>query len=131
MKYVKWTLIGLVICGMLSFAVFKLAVVLFTSVSGAVITLIGVLGLVHHLAISNNVPLDRIAEWLSRLGRSLIIEFVPKHDSQVTRLLATREDIFTHYHEDAFRRAMGSRFRIEDRQPIPGTDRALYLMRKM
>ncbi|HZA97405.1 MAG TPA: hypothetical protein VE399_01420, partial [Gemmatimonadales bacterium] len=34
------------------------------------------LALVHHLAIGHNLPLDRIAQYLSRLGRLLIIEFV-------------------------------------------------------
>ena len=44
------------------------------------------LALIHHLAISNNVPLPRIADFFARLGRALIIEFVPKSDTQVQRL---------------------------------------------
>ncbi len=44
------------------------------------------LALVHHLAISNNVPLERVAEFFQRAGRWLVIEFVPKSDSQVQRL---------------------------------------------
>ena len=87
------------------------------------------LGLIHHLAISNNVPLERVAAYLSRLCRSLIIEFVPKHDSQVDRLLVTREDIFDDYREDAFRSAFQAHFRTEDRRDIVDTDRVLYLMR--
>ena len=45
------------------------------------------LALVHHLAISNNVPLVSIAESFSKLSPKLIIEFVPKEDSQVQRLV--------------------------------------------
>ena len=60
------------------------------------------LALIHHLAISNNVPLADIAGFLARLGEWLIIEFVPKDDSQVQRLLATREDIFDEYNQTAF-----------------------------
>jgi len=52
---------------------------------------------VHHLAISNNVPLSQIAGFLSDISRWLSIEFVPKSDSQVQRLLATKEDIFPDY----------------------------------
>ncbi len=52
------------------------------------------LALLHHLAISNNLPFPKIAEFLSHVCRWLVIEFVPKTDSQVQRLLATREDIF-------------------------------------
>jgi hypothetical protein len=66
------------------------------------------LALIHHLAISNNVPLPRIAAYLSSLCRSLIIEFVPKGDSQVERLLRTREDIFPDYTEHDFEARLSS-----------------------
>jgi hypothetical protein len=87
------------------------------------------LALVHHLAIANNVPLPRLAEFFHKVGRSLLIEFVPKTDPMVTRLLATREDIFPAYTDEGFQAAFGARFSILRREPIPGTDRVLYLMR--
>ena len=86
------------------------------------------LALIHHMAIGNNVPLDRIAEWLSRMGRHLIIEFVPKTDSQVQRLLAHREDVFANYRQDEFERAFATRFRIRHAETIRGSSRVLYLM---
>ena len=46
------------------------------------------LALIHHLAITNNVPLRDIGEFFADLAPRLIIEFVPKTDSQVQRLLA-------------------------------------------
>jgi hypothetical protein len=88
------------------------------------------LALIHHLAIGNNVPLPQVADLLSRLGHHLIIEFVPKADSQVQRLLASRVDIFTNYDQTTFEAAFGRRFVIETRQPIPDTQRTLYLMRR-
>lgn len=87
------------------------------------------LALVHHLAIGNNVPLDRVARFLSRLATWLVIEFVPKEDSQVQRLLASREDIFDGYTADGFEVAFGRHFTIEAREAIEGTCRTLYLMR--
>ena len=39
------------------------------------------LALVHHLAISNNVPLPDLADFFASLGRWLIVEFIPKEDS--------------------------------------------------
>ena len=51
------------------------------------------LALIHHLAISNNVPLARVADFFVDICKALIIEFVPKRDSQVRRLLASRADI--------------------------------------
>jgi len=88
------------------------------------------LALVHHLAISNNVPLSRIGEFLSRICRSLIIEFVPKSDSQVQRLLSTREDIFPDYTQEAFETELGSYFSTETSVRIGGSERTIYLMRK-
>jgi ribosomal protein L11 methylase PrmA len=87
------------------------------------------LALIHHLAIGNNVPLADIARFLARVGRHVIIEFVPKEDSQVHRLLATRPDVFPEYTELHFREAFGRLFSIEQATPIPNTRRTLYLMR--
>ena len=92
--------------------------------------LILALALIHHLAISNNVPLDRVARFLARAGRSLVIEFVPKSDSQVRRLLATRADIFPDYHIDGFLRAFAHYFDVVDSRPVEGSERTLYFMRR-
>ena len=88
------------------------------------------LALVHHLAIGNNLPLGHIAQFLAGIGRDLIIEFVPKSDSQVQRLLTTREDIFPDYTTEGFEAAFRPCFDITEQAPIPGSDRTLYLMTK-
>ena len=86
------------------------------------------LALVHHLAISNNVPLDKVAHYFARLCRRLVIEFVPKSDSQVRRLLATREDVFPDYTREGFERAFARFFAIDEVRNIDGSARTLYLM---
>jgi len=88
------------------------------------------LALVHHLSISNNLPFQKIAEYFSRLGGNLIIEFVPKSDSQVRRLLRTRKDIFTDYDEESFEKEFGEYYQIQSKERISGSERILYLMRK-
>jgi len=88
------------------------------------------LALIHHLAIGNNVPLERAARFFAKAGRSLLIEFVPKSDSQVQRLLVTREDIFDRYTREEFERAFGERFEIRERIPLAGSERALYVMER-
>jgi hypothetical protein len=89
------------------------------------------LALVHHLAISNNVPLSRIAGFLSDICHWLIVEFVPKTDSQVQRLLATREDIFPNYTRQAFEQEFSRYFAIDDSADIRESQRTLYLMRRV
>jgi len=86
------------------------------------------LALVHHLAIGNNVPLPRIAGFFARIGRHLIVEFVPKSDSQVQRMLATREDIFPLYGREGFERAFAVDFETVDSTQLPGSERRVYLM---
>jgi hypothetical protein len=86
------------------------------------------LALVHHLAIGNNVPLDMVAQYFSELGRSLIIEFVPKSDPMVQTLLANRADIFPNYDRVGFESAFGEHFAIKHAEPIPDSERILYLM---
>ena len=87
------------------------------------------LALIHHLAISNNLPLDRIGRFLRDICKKLVIEFVPKTDIQVQRLLSSRRDIFDGYTEEGFERAFGIFFEIEMKRRIEGTERTLYFMK--
>jgi hypothetical protein len=86
------------------------------------------LALVHHLAIGHNLPLGRIAEFFARLGRTLVIEFVPKSDSQVQRMLRSRPDIFPCYTREGFEAAFRTSFEIDAVHPVAGSERLLYLM---
>jgi hypothetical protein len=88
------------------------------------------LAIIHHLAIGNNVPMAGIVEFFSLICRSLIIEFVPKEDSQVQRMLASREDIFDTYNVEAFEREFSRRFKILGSADVKGSLRTLYLMQK-
>jgi ribosomal protein L11 methylase PrmA len=84
------------------------------------------LALVHHLALTHNVPLPLIASWLARLGRRAIVEFVPKTDPQAQRLLAVREDVFTRYDRQEMEAALARHFTIETAVELPGAGRVLY-----
>jgi len=87
------------------------------------------LALVHHLAISNNLPFAMVARTLRRTCDRLIIEFVPKSDSQVRRLLETREDVFPGYTQKEFEEEFGRDFVIERSVPVKGSERTIYLMK--
>lgn len=88
------------------------------------------LALVHHLAISRNVPLGLVLELFAELAPWAIVEFVPKDDSMVRRLLATRRDVFPNYGLDGFRAAATSRFEIVREEPIADSHRVLFLLRR-
>jgi hypothetical protein len=58
------------------------------------------LALIHHLVLSIGIPLEKTAVYFHSLIRCeglLILEFVPLEDSQVQRLLAARNNVFTDY----------------------------------
>ncbi|MEM4655046.1 MAG: hypothetical protein QXL34_06130 [Thermosphaera sp.] len=88
------------------------------------------LALIHHLAIGNNLSLNKIAELFGRICHFLIIEFVPKNDPQVKRMLLNRNDIFTDYTEENFNRIFSQHFLIQDSIKIKDSERSLYLMKK-
>ena len=89
------------------------------------------LALIHHIAISNNVPLGKIAEYFARLAKNLVIEFVPKSDAKVKTLLATREDVFPQYTREGFEAAFGLYYKTLEAAPIRGSERVLYLLERV
>jgi 2-polyprenyl-3-methyl-5-hydroxy-6-metoxy-1,4-benzoquinol methylase len=89
------------------------------------------LALIHHLVIGNNVPLRSVMELLARAGTHAIVEFIEKRDSQVQRLLASREDIFDAYSETGFENALSGMFRIVRKQPIAGAHRVMYHVQRI
>lgn len=88
------------------------------------------LAFIHHLAIANNLPLPSIAELYAKQGNYLIIEFVPKEDSNTMRLLSCREDIFPDYTTKGFEQAFSKVFKIVEKNSIPKSHRTLYLMKR-
>ena len=87
------------------------------------------LALIHHIRITGNIPLTQIAQYFSKLGKNLVIEFVPKGDSQVDKLLRNREDIFSDYDQETFEKAFKEYFTLKKAEPIKGSKRTLYLMK--
>jgi hypothetical protein len=88
------------------------------------------LALIHHLAISNNVPLPRLADFFAGLCQWLVIEWVPKNDSQVRKLLRTRKDIFDGYTREGFESAFATRFHIRESSDVKESERRMYLLER-
>ena len=88
------------------------------------------LALIHHVCISNNIPFSYFFESVSKMGKYLIIEFVPKEDSKVQELLKTREDIFDEYDVEHFESAAKKYYNILEKKCVKDSKRILYLMEK-
>ncbi len=88
------------------------------------------LALVHHLVMTHNIPLSRLASFFSRICQSLIIEFVPKGDNRVKLLLQNREDVFSDYDQEHFEKEFGHYFATREKTVISQSQRIIYLMLK-
>jgi ribosomal protein L11 methylase PrmA len=85
------------------------------------------LALVHHLAITRNVPLADVVAWLHALGGELVVEFPTREDPMVQRLLAAKnEGAHGDYELEAFERALGAAFEIRRRETLPSGTRVLF-----
>ena len=87
------------------------------------------LAIIHHLCIANNLPFDLIAEFFGKICDWLIIEFVPKSDPMVKKLLLHRKDIFENYNVDNFEGEFLKCFSIIDYKKVSDTERIIYLMK--
>jgi ribosomal protein L11 methylase PrmA len=84
------------------------------------------LALVHHLCIGRNVPLADAIFALTDLAPRGLIEFVPKQDPQVQKLLRYRPDVRTDYSLENFRAALGARVKILNEAEITPSGRRIF-----
>jgi ribosomal protein L11 methylase PrmA len=84
------------------------------------------LAFVHHLAIARNVPLDQALAWITGLAPRGIVEFVPKNDPTIGRMLAFREDIFSGYSLDQFTSILSRYARVVRQNIISRSGRVLF-----
>lgn len=80
----------------------------------------------HHLAIAHNIPIEQVVAWLTSVAPSGIIEFVPKSDPTVQKMLALREDIFPNYTIEAFSAYLASRTKIVRQEQVSVSGRTMF-----
>ena len=84
------------------------------------------LALIHHIVITNNIPLREFIEWLAGLGTDLVIEFVSKEDPMVKRLLRNKKDNYGDYERDFFVKCLSQSFNIDQQSQLNSGTRILY-----
>jgi len=85
------------------------------------------LALLHHLAITGNVPLAELVDWLHGLGARLVVEFVDPTDPMADRLLANKPaGMHGDYRREVFERLLEARFDVVEREEFPSGTRTLY-----
>jgi hypothetical protein len=88
------------------------------------------LALIHHVAISANVPVREFVDWLASLDSALVIEFPTREDPMVKKLLAPkREGLHPDYELDYFERTLKEAFELERSERLESGTRVLYFAR--
>jgi SAM-dependent methyltransferase len=88
------------------------------------------LALVHHVAISANVPVAEFIDWLASLDTALVIEFPTREDPMVKKLLAPKRDgLHPDYELGFFERKLNEAFEVERSERLESGTRVLYYAR--
>jgi hypothetical protein len=88
------------------------------------------LAILHHMVIGRNIPINEAVDWLIGLAPVGVIEFVPKSDPMVQKMLSLRDDIFDDYNLDTFLNAVSTRARIIESQTITESTRQLVIFER-
>lgn len=86
------------------------------------------LALVHHLAIGSNIPFELMAKQFAAMSSHLLIEFVPKDDSQAQKLLITKKDIYETYTLENFLKGFSLFYEVKDQFKLSNSNRILFRM---
>lgn len=85
------------------------------------------LAVVHHLALTNTVPLPEIVDFLADFGAPAVVEFPHRDDPMASRLLARkRPGVFDAYDQPRWEAALARRFTVRRQETLPGGTRTLY-----
>ena len=80
----------------------------------------------HHLSIAKNIPLDQVIKWLIKIAPQGLIEFVPKNDVTVKKMLSLKGDIFKDYNEENFRKLLQNNSKIISETKINESGRKIF-----
>ena len=89
------------------------------------------LGVIHHMLVSERIPLSEIIRLAAELTTdTLIIEFVAPNDPMFRRITRGRDHLFTNLTKEVFEETCRDHFEIVRCQQLDQTSRWLYLMKK-
>ena len=95
------------------------------------IDVVMMLAVVHHLMVTERIPLAQIIELMAEITKQfLIIEFVPADDPMFKRIARGRDGLFHEFNEENFRVACEKHFKILQTENLSDSNRKLYLLTK-
>lgn len=88
------------------------------------------LAVLHHIVIGNNVPLDKALKYIISLAPTGILEWIPKEDPMIQKMLSTRKDIFDSYNHDFFLQTFIENAEILREIQVSASGRRLYFYKR-
>jgi hypothetical protein len=84
------------------------------------------LALIHHVAITDNIPLASFVDWLAGMGTELVIEYVDREDPMAAALLSRKAPGSNpDYTRENFERLLAECFTVRRREVVPPGTRVL------
>ncbi len=80
----------------------------------------------HHLSIAKNIPLDQVISWLVSLAPNGLIEFVPKDDITIKKMLELKGNIFPNYNQENFEKILSKKSKILTKNLVSQSGRTIY-----
>jgi len=80
----------------------------------------------HHLAIAKNISLNDVVSWLVSLAPTGLIEFVPKEDETIKKMLEFKGDIFPEYTQENFEKYLLKNSKIVSKNKVSISGRTIY-----
>ena len=80
----------------------------------------------HHLSLAKNIPLDEVIMWIISLAPKGLIEFIPKSDETVKKMLEIKGDIFQNYTEKNFEKYINENGKIISITNVSKSGRKIY-----
>lgn len=88
------------------------------------------LGILHHLLLTDQIPLAAILDQLAEITTHwAILEWIPRHDSQFSGLCRGREPLYAHLDESFFTQTLAARFAVRAREQL-SNGRTLWFVEK-
>jgi hypothetical protein len=87
------------------------------------------LAVIHHLAITANIPVRDVVRWLADLGAAAVLEFPTREDPMVQKLLrGKRPGLHGDYDRETFERHLADHFVTRRTVELSSGTRVLYLV---
>lgn len=89
------------------------------------------LAVIHHLLVSERIPLSQIIELLAEITKNIvIIEFVPPDDPMFRQIARGRDHLFEDLTEQVFREVCQKHFKILRSEKLADSNRQMFILQK-